>query len=504
MMGLHSNQKELFSYNIDLDARIRSDNPLRNILEQIDFNFVRQEVKELYGYNGNKSVDPSTIMKMMFLLFYDNVPSERELMKIIPERLDYMWFLGYGLNDEIPDHSVLSKARKRWGTDVFETLFTRIVWQCLEHGLIEGKKIFMDASLVDANASNNSVIKGSPELLNQLRELLGNEMTKLDEEDDSKPRKQYQCKNKGLLSQTDPDSAVVRKGTLASKARYKNHRVVDSKHGVITATETTSGDVEENAKLMELVDQHELNTDHKVEIIVADSQYGTADNFRNCVDQDICCHMSDLRSAQLRNQEESKSTFGLEKFIYDSEKDVYICPAGQELAKRRCKKKRQYFEYSCRLKTCRQCLLRPQCTTSTVFARTLKRHFNQEAVDKGRAQSVTPEAKTDRKKRKWLMEGSFADAANNHGFKRSRWRRLWRQKIQDFMIATVQNIRILLKHLSSFGKAAEEEAEKGCCGPFSTTLLTVFSFLGLGELDIETGSCYIEQNLPGPFSFTSV
>jgi hypothetical protein len=43
-----------------------------------------------------------------------------------------------------------------------------------------------------------------------------------------------------------------------------------------------------------------------------------------------------------------------------------------------------------------------------------------------------------------LTEGSFADAANNHGFKRARWRRLWRQQIQDYLIAAIQNIRILL------------------------------------------------------------
>ena len=43
------------------------------------------------------------------------------------------------------------------------------------------------------------------------------------------------------------------------------------------------------------------------------------------------------------------------------------------------------------------------------------------------------------------MERSFADAANNHGFKRARWRRLWRQQIQDWLIAAIQNIRILLR-----------------------------------------------------------
>lgn len=44
------------------------------------------------------------------------------------------------------------------------------------------------------------------------------------------------------------------------------------------------------------------------------------------------------------------------------------------------------------------------------------------------------------------MEGSFADGANNHGFKRARWRRLWRQQIQDYTIAAVQNVRILIRH----------------------------------------------------------
>ncbi|MEK7300529.1 MAG: transposase, partial [Nitrospirota bacterium] len=75
---------------------------------------------------------------MMFLLFYDNVASERELMQIIPERLDYLWFLGYGLDDEIPNHSVLSKARRRWGPAVFQRLFLRTVEQCVAAGLVSG------------------------------------------------------------------------------------------------------------------------------------------------------------------------------------------------------------------------------------------------------------------------------------------------------------------------------------------------------------------------------
>jgi len=165
MMGICQAQKDLFTYSVDLDKRVREDNPLRTITEQIDFTFVRQEVGDCYGYNGNVSVDPAVIMKLMFLLFYDDVASERELMAILAERLDYLWFLGYGLDDRIPDHSVLSKARARWGVDVFERLFVRVVRQCVQAGLVDGKKLHVDGSLVDANASNNSVVKGAPELI---------------------------------------------------------------------------------------------------------------------------------------------------------------------------------------------------------------------------------------------------------------------------------------------------------------------------------------------------
>ena len=104
------------------------------------------------------SVPPPVILKMMLLLIFYNVRSERELMQTIPERLDWLWFLGYDLDDDIPNHSVLSKARTRWGADAFKYFFECIVFQCAEAGLIDGSKMFTDASLVQADASNNSVV----------------------------------------------------------------------------------------------------------------------------------------------------------------------------------------------------------------------------------------------------------------------------------------------------------------------------------------------------------
>src|SRR5947207_3241491 len=133
------------------------------------FDFVREEEARCYGRNGNESVPPKVILKVMFLLFFDDIKSERELMEVIGERLDYLWFLDYGLDEKVPDHSVLSKARVRWGRDVFESLFVRTVAQCVEGGLVDGSKLHVDASLIDANASKESVTKGPAQLIEALK-----------------------------------------------------------------------------------------------------------------------------------------------------------------------------------------------------------------------------------------------------------------------------------------------------------------------------------------------
>lgn len=73
--------------------------------------------EDRYGINGNISVPPPVILKLMLLLILYNVRSERELMETLPERLDWLWFLRYDLDDEIPSHSILSKVRSRWGVE---------------------------------------------------------------------------------------------------------------------------------------------------------------------------------------------------------------------------------------------------------------------------------------------------------------------------------------------------------------------------------------------------
>src|SRR5215469_282745 len=293
MMGQQDQQKALFSYNIDLDRRVRADNPLRRVAALIDFTFARQRVAHAYGSNGNVSVDPAVILKMMFLLFYDNVASERQLMKIIAERLDYLWFLGYGLDQEIPDHSVLSKARARLGNEVFERLFVQTIEACVRAGLVEGSKIHMDGSLIAANASRDSVIKSSPELIAALKGVYQEQAAKLDGTSSAET-----LVNQTHVSTTDPQAQLAAKKGQSSRPSYKEHRAVDNAHGVITAQTITGGAVSEDTQMLTLIEQHQTYTSCALKAAVADSQYGTVKNFLACHDRGLIAHMADLNTAQ--------------------------------------------------------------------------------------------------------------------------------------------------------------------------------------------------------------
>jgi uncharacterized protein (UPF0179 family) len=298
---------------------------------------------------------------------------------------------------------------------------------------------------VAANASLDSVSAGCPELIEQLRAVYRREEAKLetsDEPDEDGIAAAVGPRQHATVSKTDPDAVLMRKGAEAARPRYKNHRVVDDQCGVITAVETTPADINENEKLLDLVQQHEANTGEKVRTVVADAQYGTNDNFAACQQRGIRSHMADLR-ATYRNDAPTRGIFRETDFHYEAETDTYICPAGQHL-KRGPNPNENFYIYRGRRKICGDCGLRSQCMRSKYW-RSIRRHIHHDLVQQGRRESHSGGGRRDRRRRKHLMEGSFADATN-HGFKRARWRRLHNQQIQDCLIAACQNIRILLSY----------------------------------------------------------
>lgn len=415
----------LFSYNVQLETRVRKDHPLRLIKQCIDFDFIYKEVAPTYGTSGNVSVPPPVILKLMLLLVLYNVRSERELMETLPERLDWLWFLDYTIETPIPDHSVLSKARKRWGAEAFKRFFQMIVRQCLDAGLINGDKLFVDSSFIDADASRGSMVE---------RRRLDIACDELEKRLEEYPRAPL---NNRYVSSTDPDASMMRHGENAS-LRYKTHRSVDQAHEVITAVDVTSGIINEAVKLTDLLDAHEVSTGIKATTVVADTKYGTVDNFLACHDREVAAHIKPLAD---RINPSQAAVFSVERFIYDAATDTFTCPTGNAM-------KRQamigdWIIYAAGKKTCRACNLKEQCTKNKT-GRTVRRHIRHDVLTRMYAVGRSRKAKRNLRIRQHLMERCFARGVR-FGMKNARWRRLWRVQIQEYLIATVQNIRILLQ-----------------------------------------------------------
>jgi transposase len=442
MMGYQpSFQPKFFYHQINLEQRVPRNHILRRIQEQIDFDFIYAEVKDSYGDNGNVSIPPPVILKMMLLLVLYNVRSERELMDTIPLRLDWLWFLGYDLDTDAPDHSVLSKARARWGMEAFRNFFERMVWQCVEAGLVDGSKLFIDSSLVDADASNNSVVD-TQSLKIHLRENYKKLEARLEKSSESSDSSRaYVKKNNRYISTTDPDAAIVNRGKPILS--YQIHRAVDERREIITATETTAGDVNEAHLMVPLLESHHSNTGRMAETVVADSKYGTIDNFLACHDLGVEAHVPDLRESSVKRTEKLK-IFSEEQFQYDPQSDTYRCPAGNVLKPKSLHIHRQSRDYAAPKKVCAACPIREQCTKNK-SGRTIKRHLRQGELDGMRKASRSTRAKRDIKTRQHLMERSFA-RGTRYGFDRARWRGLWRVQIQEYLIAAVQNLQVLLKY----------------------------------------------------------
>jgi len=429
MMGkLNQLEPKLFYHGVSLDRRIPQDHPLRKIEQLVDFNFIRSQVASLYGSNGNQSVDPAVILKLMFLLFYENIKSERALMSQLPLRLDWLWFCCYDLDEKTPDHSVISKARRRWGLVIFTEFFENILGQCIDVGLVEGETIHVDSSMIDANASKDK-------LKCQLRAVSRNLYEEL--EDNAEPPQKLQKR----ASTTDPDARLGKKYGKTTLG-YKDHRAVDDKHGIVTATVTTPANVNDEKVLAEVITKHQTNTNTKVKTTVADKAYGIGENYKYLYEHGITPCISHKRNSCNCDQ-----AFSNDKFLYNEEQDFYLCPVEKQLKRRQFQRDKNAVIYKADRKICEQCPHFQKCVTSKNSGRQIQRNVNEQYIEW--ADNCLPKYERKRlmARRKYKAEGSFADAANNHGFKRARFRGIEKVQIQNLMIAATQNLRKLMRYI---------------------------------------------------------
>ena len=141
-----------------LDALVPTTHFYRHLESKLDLTFVRDLVRSTYKEGGRPSIDPVIFFKLQLIMFFEGIRSERQLIELASLNLAHRWYLGYALDEPLPDHSSLSRIRTRLGVEVFQRFFEQVVELCRAAGLVWGEELFFDATRVQANADLDSLV----------------------------------------------------------------------------------------------------------------------------------------------------------------------------------------------------------------------------------------------------------------------------------------------------------------------------------------------------------
>jgi len=362
-----------------LEEFIPQDHYLRRLDRVLDLSFVHEAVTDKYCQdNGRPSIDPEVIIRLFLLQAIENIPSVRRLMSRVHVDLAYRWFIGYRVDEKVPDHSTLSKALDRLGDEVFNRLFARSIAACQRSGLIEGKVLHVDATTIRADLDANRVNK-----------------------EDS----------------PDKDARFGRFPDGKTRPGYKQQTIADDKTRVVVGLSVTAANSPDDNDLAELVDESVAHLGTPPDAVCADGGYSSGFN----------CHAMASRNIRLVSPPHpvpltrGHGSYTVEDFEYREDVDEFVCPAGEHLTFRGLDATRPGRRiYMVSGKPCRSCSLQSQCTRTT--RRRLRVGPHHASLIRLRADSKTESFKQIYRRRAPVIEGVFAEAKQWHGLGRA-WRR---------------------------------------------------------------------------------
>lgn len=397
MMGYKIRNLKTFT-SFSLENLVPEDNFYRQVEQCIDLSFVCDLVCHLFSDFGRPSIDPVVFFKIQLIAFFEGIRSERLLMETVNLNLAHRWFTGYDLDEPVPDHSSLSKIRKRYGLEIFQQFFEKIVELCVEAGLVWGEELYFDSTKVDANASINSMIDRTESEADQHLEKLWESdeeytapeslqglVEKYNGERLTGTRKPtYKRITDEKVSLTDPDAAPMQsQGGGSAVLGYRDHYIVDGgKSRIILSALVAPASIMDNTPLLALVDWTCSRWQLEPNIAVGDAKYGTVPNIVGLENRGVKAY---LPIPDLNKRSEYYSP---DLFQYDAETDQYICPQKHEMPLYSRRKGEEKFVYRADAKVCDVCPVKEKCTGSK-SGRHIFRSFHQEYIDKVKAYHQT-------------------------------------------------------------------------------------------------------------------
>lgn len=427
-------QEDLFVAG-PLSSLLPDDHILRHVDKVLDLSWLRREVSDLYCQtNGRPGIDPEAAVRLMLAGFFQGIVHDRKLMREAQVNLAIRWFAGYRLDEKLPDHSSLTKIRQRWGADCFKQIFLKTVQFCIDAGLVSGDTVHVDATLIRADVSWESLSTEHAETV-----------IKENASDEDSPKGRGRPSKKPpkppKRSTTDPDATMTTSShTHRMEPYYKQHGAVDDTCGVIVDVDITTGQDSEGRQLPEQIERIEENTGMEINTLSADAGYAHGKNYEHLEDKGIDAIIPPQR------ENSHPKCLPIRLFKYDAKNKIVKCPGGKRLTRRT--ESKQGWIYRSTAKDCRHCKLRKRCLNETVKSRSIMISNGYEALLRARRRHRDPDKKFRQTygRHRYQIEGMHGEAKTQHGLRRAARRGLANVAIQAYLTAAVINLKRLVTY----------------------------------------------------------
>lgn len=456
-----------------LSERVPKDNLYHRLKEVLDLRWLYAATEKYYGTEGHQSIDPVVFFKLILIGYLENLLSDRRIINTVSLRLDLLYFTGYDLDEPLPWHSTISRTRQLYGQDVFKELFLQVLRQCVQRGMVGGKRQAMDSVHVKANASMDSlkekqILEDGAAYATVLAKEGEDQVN--DDKSDNPPKvtaakhnsvqQHHQWKDKTYKGQpgsrderskfvsnhthystTDPDARVAVKPGKPRQLNYLGQLSVDTASHVITHIQADFADKKDSQCLPSLLDGTISNLKAeglKVKEVLADAGYSSSEALKALKENHLTGFIPN---------------FGLYKaersgFKYFPGGDYYKCSQQAKLPFKKFISSHdgtyQMKEYRSSSLNCRHCPLRSTCIGKSNFKKIVDT-VDKYLYDEMHQRLQTPKARKMKKLRQATVEPVIGTLVNFLGMRRVNTRGLKLANKCLLMAAVCYNLKRLLK-----------------------------------------------------------
>ena len=258
---------------------------LNGVLRDANFDkFAESLCGPFYKEGGRRGIPPGIYFRMIFVGYFEGIDSQRGIAWRCGDSLSLRAFLGYELHKNTPDHSSMTRIRQRLPLEVFEQVFAFVLSLVEEHGLLKGKTVGVDSTLLEANAAMKSIVRRDTgeDWEAYVRGLAEAEGVEINSDDDlrkfDRKRKGKTASNQDWQSSSDPDARIMKMKKGHTHLSYKQEHTVDLETEVVLSAEIYHGNESDANTLLDSVgtaqgNLQQADSNSKIKEVVGDKGY---------------------------------------------------------------------------------------------------------------------------------------------------------------------------------------------------------------------------------------